>query len=143
MNEIDDIYSEIIMEHAKGGNHKHELETETCSAHGFNPNCGDDITLHICLVDDKIDDLSFTGDGCAISQSSTAVMIDILKGKTIAEAKEIVKYFIDMIDRKEISKEQKKLLKDAFAFKNISNMPARVKCALLSWKTLQQKLEEY
>lgn len=143
MSEVNDIYSEIIMEHARDGRHKHELETETCSAHGHNPNCGDDITLHIFLADGIINDLSFTGDGCAISQSSTSVMIETLKGKTITQAKEIVDIFVDMIDRKEISKEQKKLLKDAYAFQNISNMPARVKCALLSWKTLKEKLEKY
>ena len=142
MSEIDEIYSQIIMENARGGNHKHELDFETCSVHGHNPNCGDDITLHIKLVDNKIDDLSFTGDGCAISQSSTAVMIETLKGKTITQAKDIATAFVDMIDGIEITKKQKKILKDAVAFQNISNMPARVKCALLSWKTLKQKLDE-
>lgn len=142
MSEIDELYTDIIMEHSTDTRHKHEIINETCSAHGHNPNCGDDITLHIKLDNDKIEDLTFSGSGCAISQSSTSVMIDTLKGKTIAEAKQIANIFVKMIDRELISVEEEKLLKEAVAFKNISNMPARVKCALLSWKTLKQKLDE-
>lgn len=142
MSEIDDIYTSIIMEHSANSTNRHELECENCSLHGHNPNCGDDITLHIEFDNGKIKDMSFTGSGCAISQSSTSIMIDVLRGKTVDESKKIVKIFIDMIDRKGISKEDRQLLKDSIAFSNIANMPARVKCALLSWKTLQQKLNE-
>ncbi|MBO7508475.1 MAG: SUF system NifU family Fe-S cluster assembly protein, partial [Clostridia bacterium] len=113
-----------------------------CNAHGHNPNCGDDITLHIKLLNDVIDDLSFSGSGCAISQSSTSIMIDTLKGKTIDEAKQIANIFVKMIDREELLPEEKKLLGEAVAFQNVANMPARVKCALLAWKTLKQKLDE-
>ena len=142
MSEIDEIYSNIIMEHGINSHNKHDLQDETCAIHGHNPNCGDDITLHIKLNDNMIEDMSFTGSGCAISQSSTSVMLDLLKEKTINEAKQIVNIFIKMIDREQISSDELKLLKDAQAFQNISNMPARVKCALLSWKTLKQKLDE-
>lgn len=142
MNDLTDFYSDIIMEHSANSHNRHELDNETCSAHGHNPNCGDDITLHIKYNDGKIEDLSFTGDGCAISQSSTSIMIDLLKGKTMEEARVLIDIFIDMIDRKPISKEQEKLLKEAIAFQNIQNMPARVKCALLAWKTLKQKIDE-
>ena len=142
MENLDEVYTEIIMEHSANSPHKHLLEGETCSAHGHNPNCGDDITLHIKLKDDVIEDLSFSGSGCAISQSSTSVMIDTLKGKTIYEAKQIATIFVKMIDREEISPQEKKLLGEAVAFQNVSNMPARVKCALLAWKTLKQKLDE-
>lgn len=142
MEQIEEIYSNIIMEHSMQACHKHELEKETCSAHGYNPNCGDDITLHIKLCDGRIEDMSFTGSGCAISQSSTDVMAEVLKGKTIVEAKELANIFVAMIDRKTITEEQKRLLKDAVAFQNISNMPARVKCAILAWKTLKNKLDE-
>ena len=140
MSDLNEFYTDIIMEHSANSHNRHELESETCSAHGHNPNCGDDITLHILFDDGKIKDLSFTGDGCAISQSSTSIMIDLLKGKTREEANEIIDLFIDMIDRKPISKEQEKLLKEAIVFQNIQNMPARVKCALLAWKTLKQNL---
>ena len=141
--DLNSVYTEIIMEHASNSQHRHELLDETCSAHGYNPNCGDDITLHLSLSDGKIQDIAFTGNGCAISQSSTSIMIDTLKGKTIEDAKKIVAIFVKMIDREEISKDEEKLLREAVAFKNISNMPARVKCALLAWKTLQNKLSEF
>lgn len=142
MSEIDEIYTNIIMEHSSNSQNKHELENETCSMHGHNPNCGDDITLHIKMDGERIEDLSFTGSGCAISQSSTSVMVDTLKGKTLQQANEIIDAFVDMIDRKPISDEQKKLLSEAVAFQNISNMPARVKCALLAWKTLKANSDE-
>lgn len=143
MENLDDVYTEIIMEHSMNSQNKHELIDETCSVHGHNPNCGDDITLHIKLIDDKIDDISFSGSGCAISQSSTSIMIDTLRGKSIEEAKKIVNIFVDMINRKPISNVEQKLLREAVAFQNVSNMPARVKCALLAWKTLKQKLDEF
>ena len=69
MGEIDEIYTSIVMEHSANSQNRHELDGETCSLHGHNPNCGDDITLHIKLNDDLIEDMSFTGIGCAISQS--------------------------------------------------------------------------
>ena len=81
--------------------------------------------------------MAFTGHGCAISQASTSIMIDTLKGKTISEAKNIIEVYLKMIRREEITRDEEKLLKDALAFKNISNMPARVKCALLAWYTIQ------
>ncbi len=142
MSEIEDIYTSIIMEHGMSSQNKHNLEGETCSVHGHNPNCGDDITLHIKLDDGKIQDMAFTGSGCAISQSSASVMIDVLRGKTIEEAKTLATIFTKMIDREEISAEEITQLKDAYVFQNIANMPARVKCALLSWKTLKNKLDE-
>ena len=104
---------------------------------GHNPNCGDEITLEIKLNGNIIEDMAFNGHGCAISQSSTSIMIDTLKGKTIEEAKEIVKTFINMIKRETTDEEQLKKLEDAIAFRNVSNMPARVKCALLAWHTIE------
>ncbi len=80
--------------------------------------------------------MAFEGHGCAISMSSTSIMIDTLKGKTVEEAKEIVKTFIEMIKRETKSEEELAKLEDAIAFKNVSNMPARVKCALLAWHTV-------
>ena len=86
--------------------------------------------------------MAFTGHGCAISQASTSIMIDTLKGKTIEEAKDIVETFIDMIKRETKNEEDLEKLEDAIAFKNISNMPARVKCALLAWHTIEEILNK-
>ena len=90
----------------------------------------------------KIEDMSFTGHGCAISQASTSIMIDTLRGKTIEEAKEIIKLFIEMIKREITDEEELKKLEDAIAFRNVSNMPARVKCALLAWRTMEDLLNK-
>ena len=86
--------------------------------------------------------MAFNGHGCAISQASTSIMIDTLKGKTIEEAQDIIKTFIQMIKRETTDEEKLKKLEDAIAFKNVSNMPARVKCALLAWHTLEDILNK-
>ena len=86
--------------------------------------------------------MAFSGHGCAISQASTSIMIDTLKGKTIDEAKEIIKTFIEMIKREATDEEQLKKLEDAIAFRNVSNMPARVKCVILAWHTMEDLLEK-
>ena len=109
---------------------------------GHNPNCGDEIKLEVKLNGDVIEDMAFTGHGCAISQSSTSVMIDVLKGKTIKEAKDIIETFINMIKREIKDEKELEKLEDAIAFKNISNMPARVKCALLAWHTMEDLLNK-
>ena len=141
MEELD-IYNELIMDHAMNSCNKKSLKKCDKCLLGKNPNCGDEITLELKLSDDKkiIEDMSFTGHGCAISQASTSIMIDTLRGKTVEEAKKILSVYLKMIRREEITKEEEKLLNDAVAFKNISNMPARVKCALLAWHTLEEEL---
>ena len=121
---------------------KKQIENPTCCEMGHNPNCGDEIEIQIELKENIIKDIGFTGHGCAISQASTSIMIDTLKGKTIEEAKDIIKTFIEMIKRETKNEEDLKKLEDAIAFKNISNMPARVKCALLAWHTIEDLLNK-
>ena len=121
---------------------KKKLENADYCEVGHNPNCGDEITLELKLNGDIIEDMAFSGHGCAISQASTSIMIDVLKGKTIKEAKEIIKTFIDMIKRETKSEEELEKLEEAIAFRNVANMPARVKCALLAWHTIEDMLNE-
>lgn len=141
MEDLTDVYNELIMEHSMNSYNKRELDNATACKMGHNPNCGDEIKLEIKLNKNVIEDLAFTGHGCAISQASTSIMIDTLRGKTIEEAKEIIKTFIEMIKREIKDEEELKKLEDAIAFKNISNMPARVKCALLAWHTIEDMLD--
>ena len=140
MEDLTDVYNDLIMEHSMNSYNKKKLENADFCCKGHNPNCGDEITLELKLNGDIIEDMAFSGHGCAISQSSNSVMIDTLKGKTVAEAKEIVKIFIDMIKRETKNEEDLKKLEDAIAFRNVSNMPARVKCALLAWHTIEDIL---
>ena len=142
MEDITDIYNDLIMEHSLNSYNKKKLENPTCCEMGHNPNCGDEIEIEIKLKDNIIEDMAFTGHGCAISQASTSIMIDTLKGKTVEEARNIIKIFIGMIKRETENEEDLKKLEDAVAFRNISNMPARVKCALLAWHTIEDLLNK-
>ena len=142
MEDLTDVYNELIMEHSMNSYNKKNLENADFCELGHNPNCGDEITLEIKLNGDIIEDMAFNGHGCAISQASTSIMIDTLKGKTVDEAKRIVKTFIEMIKRETTDEEELKKLEDAIAFRNVSNMPARVKCALLAWHTLENIFEK-
>ncbi len=142
MDDLDSIYTDVIMEHSTATYNKHKLQDATNSEHGHNPSCGDDITLEIKKDGDTITDLAFTGHGCAISQASTSIMIDLLKGKTVEQATKLISIFIRMIKRENVSEEELNELEEAQALKNISNMPARVKCAELAWYTMQKLLEK-
>lgn len=142
MEDLTELYNELIMEHSMNSYNKKKLEKADYSEIGHNPNCGDEITLELKLDGNIIEDMAFSGHGCAISQASTSIMIDTLKGKTIDEAKEIIKTFVEMIKRETTDEETLRKLEDAIAFRNVSNMPARVKCALLAWHTLEDILNK-
>ena len=142
MEDLNDVYNDLIMEHSMNSYNKKQLENPDYEEKGHNPNCGDEITLELKLDGNKIKDLAFLGHGCAISQSSTSIMIDTLKGKTIDETKEIIKTFIEMIKRETTDEKELEKLEDAIAFRNIANMPARVKCALLAWHTMEDMLNK-
>ena len=143
MEDLTGVYNELIMEHSMNSYNKKKLKNANYSEIGHNPNCGDEITLELKLNGNVIEDMAFSGHGCAISQASTSIMIDTLKGKTIDEAKEIIKTFIEMIKRETTDEEELKKLEDAIAFRNVSNMPARVKCALLAWHTIEDMLNKH
>jgi len=140
MENLDDVYNELIMEHSMNSRNKRKIENPDKVEKGHNPSCGDEIELELKLNSNIIEDIAFTGQGCAISQSSTSIMADVLRGKTINEAKDIIKTFIDMIKRETKDEKELEKLEEAIAFKNVSNMPARVKCALLAWHTIEKIL---
>ncbi|EIW00135.1 Fe-S cluster assembly sulfur transfer protein SufU [Thermoanaerobacter siderophilus] len=137
MSDLNQLYSEVIMEHYENSPHRRELNDATHKERGHNPLCGDDITIYLKMNGDIIEDASFTGHGCAISQASTSMMIDLIKGKDKKEALRLVQEFIDMIHKKDINLDE---LGDAQVLQGVSDFPARVKCALLAWKTLQEIL---
>ena len=140
MENLDDVYNELIMEHSMNSYNKRKIENPTKTEKGHNPSCGDEIELELKLNGNIIEDVAFTGQGCAISQSSTSIMADVLRGKTLDEAKEIIKTFINMIKRETTDEKELEKLEDAIAFKNVANMPARVKCALLAWHTIEKMI---
>ena len=140
--EMDQLYTELILEHNQDKRNKRLLDIFTTSEHGHNPSCGDDLTLQIDVKDDVVVDAAYTGSGCAISQASASMMIDIIKGKSVEKAFRLVDLFLGMIKKEVTDDDELEELEDAIALKNISNMPARVKCAVLAWHTLKEALKK-
>ena len=140
---LEDIYTELIAEHSHATENRRQLPNATIKERGHNPSCGDDITLELEISDGVIKDAAFTGQGCAISQASTDMMIELLRGKNVDDAKKLAELFIAMIKGNVTDDDELAQLDDAAALKNISNMPARVKCATLAWHTfISMKNEE-
>ena len=130
-------YNEILTYHNMSPLHKHELPDANMVLEGVNPSCGDDIVLKLLVEDGTIKDGAFTGDGCAISQASCDIMIDMLIGKKAEEARMLYDMFMKMI-KGTVTEEEINILEEAGALKDISHMPARVKCAVLGWRTLNE-----
>ena len=139
---LDAIYTELIAEHSKSKRNKRHLLDPTVVLKGKNPSCGDEITLEVKLNDGIIEEASFTGIGCAISQASTSLMIDLVQGQTIEQAQKLIDTFLGMIKREIKDEAALEILDEAIALKNIANMPARVKCAVLSWHTLESAIKK-
>ena len=139
---LSDLYTEVIGEHSRSPENKGELAAATVRERGHNPSCGDEITLELQIEDGIIKDAAFTGVGCAISQASTDIMIDLMRGKTVEEAQRLAQLFTSMIKREVTDDAALEELDEAIALKNISNMPARVKCAVLAWHTLEDVLKK-
>ena len=138
---LGDLYTEVIGEHSRSPENKGELAAATVRERGHNPSCGDEITLELQIENGIIKDAAFTGVGCAISQASTDIMIDLMRGKTVEEAQRLAQLFTSMIKREVTDDSVLEELDEAIALKNISNMPARVKCAVLAWHTLEDVLK--
>lgn len=138
----DSLYSEIIMDHNRSNHNKREIENPSAIERGHNASCGDDLTLLLKYNDDIIKEASFIGSGCAISQASMSIMIDLIVGKNIEYGEKVSNLFIEMIRGKKLNEVEKEFLEDAIAFEGISKMPARVKCGTLGWNCLKVSLEK-
>lgn len=140
--DLDELYTDLILEYSHSTAYKKPLIGPDKKMRGVNPSCGDQIELELKVEDDIIKEIALLGSGCAISQASANMMAELIEGKTTKEAKALAETFIGMIQKTVTEEEALQTLQDARAFQNISNMPARVKCAVLSWHTLEQALEE-
>lgn len=134
-------YNEILTDHNMHPAHKYHLEDANFSLEGINPSCGDDIILSLRVEDGVIVDGAYEGDGCAISQASADMMLDLVIGKTKEEALRLSDIFMRMIKDK-ITDEEKEELEEAGILEDISHMPARVKCAVLGWHTMEEMLQD-
>ncbi len=139
--DLNQIYTQMVLEQSKDKRNKRNLDHPTHKELGHNPSCGDEITLELDVEDGYIKDISYMGNGCAISQASTSIMCDTVKGLKVKEAITLAEKFIGMIKGQIKDEEELEDLGDGIAFINIRNMPARVKCAVLAWYTLKDILE--
>ena len=136
MSELNDLYQEVILDHNKQPRNFHKLAGANRKSEGYNPLCGDRITVYLKLTGDRIDEVTFEGSGCAISKASGSLMTTALKGKTKEETEALYQKFHEMVTGKKIF-EMGKLA----VFSGVSEFPARVKCATLAWLTLRAALE--
>ena len=134
-------YNEILTEHNVRPDFKHDLPDANIVLEGVNPSCGDDIFLKLKTAGDVIADGAFVGDGCAISQASADIMLGMVIGRKKEDALRLCEMFMRMIQGQATPAELEEL-EEASALQDIAHMPARVKCAVLGWHTLEQMLED-
>ncbi|WBW50323.1 SUF system NifU family Fe-S cluster assembly protein [Peptoniphilus equinus] len=139
---LNDIYTELILEQSRNKRNRRHLDNPDFVELGHNPSCGDEITLEVKVDAQNIVDASYTGVGCAISQASTSIMIDTIKGLDADKAHELAVKFIAMVKGEIDDPDELDELDDAVAFESIKNLPARVKCAVLPWYTLKEMIEK-
>ena len=142
MYDLEDLYQEIVMDHNRRPRNFGELKEPTTTADGFNPLCGDQITLQLSLEDGVVVDVAFNGVGCAISKSSASMMTEELKGKTLEHAENLFEAFRKMITRTPGELYDSDLLGDLEILQGVSQYPARIKCATLAWHTLHSAIQD-
>ena len=144
---LKELYQEIILDHGKNPRNLGKFDNFNKDAKGHNPLCGDKVHLFLKLDENKkVNDISFEGEGCAISMASASIMTDLMKGKSERDAKEIIEKFLDMIKEKDVI--DTKLLEEdektkLMSLGGVKNYPMRVKCATLSWHALSSALEDF
>jgi nitrogen fixation NifU-like protein len=131
--QLDSLYQEVILDQYKNPHNKKLLEIFDSKVHHVNPSCGDEQDLTLKLNNEKIESIGWDGVGCSISQASSSIMSDLLKGKSTSEALKIQERFVQMLQSKGQDKGDEVLLEDGVVFSGVSKFPARVKCALLGW----------
>ena len=145
MEDLRELYQEVILDHSKRPRHFHEMPEANHHADGHNPLCGDRITVYLRLEGDVVRDISFQGAGCSISTASASMMSDALRGKTVAEAKALFDRFHDLVtsDPSQAAEnaDATSQLGKLAVFSGVCEFPMRVKCASLSWHTMKAALE--
>jgi nitrogen fixation NifU-like protein len=131
--QLDNLYQEVILDHYKNPQNKSLLPDNDAQVHHVNPSCGDEVTLGVKLVGDKVESINWEGVGCSISQASTSILSDLLLGKSIDEANLIAENFLHLMQSKGAEEGDPEILEDAVALAGVSKYPARIKCALLGW----------
>ena len=143
MSALDSLYQEVILDHSKRPRNFREMTDASSKADGYNPLCGDRVTVYVKMGEGgKVEDVSFQGSGCAISTASASILTETLKGKTRAEAESLFEVFHNMVTGQPAPDSEIEDLGKLAVFSGVSEFPARVKCATLSWHTLRAALGE-
>jgi nitrogen fixation protein NifU and related proteins len=146
---LEDLYREIILDHYRSPRNRGELDPPAIMAEGFNPLCGDEIKVFLMVEGDKVEDIRISGQGCSISQSSASMMSQAVKGKTVNEARAVIRAFKAMMtppdpehDADHDHEEPQVKLGDLEALSGVQKFPVRIKCATLAWNTLTQAMDD-
>ena len=142
MSLLSELYQEVILDHNRQPRNFGEIPDASGKAEGFNPLCGDKVTVYIKTTGDQIDEVSFKGTGCAISTASASLMTEAVKGKSIQEAKGMFQKFHDMVTGKDEGIRDEEEMNKLCVFNRLSDYPVRVKCATLVWHAFLAALEE-
>ena len=140
MSDLSELYQEILLEHNSKPRNFRKLDQPTQTAEGYNPLCGDRITLYLSLEDNLISDVSFQGSGCAISRASASMLTQSIKGQTVARAQEIFEAFHHMLTEPGAELDYD-VLGDLETLSGVDAFPTRIKCAVLAWHTMQAALD--
>ncbi len=132
--ELNDLYRDIILDHYRQPRNRGKLPEAGLSGEGYNPLCGDEVTLRLIVENGKVRQVMFEGRGCSISQASTSMMTEIIKGKTIDEVREMIELFKAMMTKDQPAAPE---LGDLEALEGVRKFPVRIKCATLAWNVLQ------
>jgi len=140
MSDLETLYQDVILDHARRPRNRRELDNADRHAEGYNPLCGDKVTIYLHLVGDRIADVSFKGSGCAISTASASILTETVKGKTRAEAEALFQTFHGLVTGHSGPAAGAPPLGKLAVFAGVSKFPVRVKCASLAWHTLRSAL---
>ncbi len=141
MSDPYDLYQELILDHNRSPRNRRKLEDSDCEAQGYNPLCGDRVTVFLKLKNDVITEITFEGSGCAISTASASLMTESLEGKTLEDAKALFRKFHGMVTDEPVETTEAPGLGKLEVFSGVCRYPARVKCATLAWHTVNAALE--
>lgn len=141
--DINKLYQQTILEYSNRKDLKKEIDNPTDIQRGHNPSCGDDLTLVVKIKNELIEDASFIGSGCAISSASSAMLVELIKGKSLDETKKLLDVFFKMMYGEELSSLEEDMLEEAKLLEITKDMPARIKCSTLSWHSLKIIIDKY
>lgn len=139
---LDDLYREVVMDHFRSPRHRAVIEAPDVSAEGYNPLCGDEVALQLRLDGAQVDEIGVQVRGCSICQASGSMMAEEVVGKNLSQTRELIGSFVEMMSGKGSQAAPAELGEDIEALFGVRKFPARVKCALLPWTTLQEGIEQ-